>query len=496
MRLWAALLLALCFAARADSIADEADFRFHRAARLYREGQVEEALGEFLASNRLVRNRNVIFNIARCFEELKHYNEAYRWYTELAPEETSESDRKELAAALRRLQPSLALLHVTTEPPGATVYVDRKDLGARGQAPVTLALPKGAAQVMVELSGYRPFRQEVQLAIGKTVEVNAPLDRIYGAIAVSGEPAQYELRVDADQGPPLPLHEGRGKIIPGRHILIITAPGHVAQQMAIEVPADGVAPVTFKLPPLPPPSGKLVVQSNVDKALVRVDGKEAGFTPGVIDVVAGSHQVEILADGREPLLQRLEVQKDEQTPLEARLRWALPRVVAAEKELSRAEDAPASITVLSGEEIRAFGYATLAEALRSVRGLYFIPTGTTTRWECAASPSPARTTTACWCSPTATSPMPQPRARDTSGASSTPTSPTWSASRSCAARARCSTAAPPSSPWSTSCTRPRERARTARWAGASARWERTRAASPARSPPSRATSGRGPAASI
>jgi len=374
MRIAAALLLALSFAAGADSIADEADFRFHRAANLYREGKVEEALGEFLASNRLVRNRNVIFNIARCFEELKHYNEAYRWYTEIAPAEMPESDRKELLAGLRRLQPSLALLHVETDPPGATVFVDRKDLGARGQTPVTLALPKGLALVMVELAGYRAFQEQAQLAVGKTVQVKPALDRIYGAIAVSGDPAEVEVRVDATaehQGAPLFLKEGRGQVVPGRHILTISAPGHVAQQIAVEIPADGVAPVSFRLQIVPPPMGAVVARANLEGALVRIDGKAAGFTPGVIEVVAGPHTVEITAEGREPVVQRLEVLKNEQNLVDARLRWALPRVVAAEKELTRAQDAPASITVISGEEIRAFGYATLAEALRSVRGLYF-----------------------------------------------------------------------------------------------------------------------------
>jgi outer membrane receptor protein involved in Fe transport len=375
MRLTAALLFAFSLAAHADSIADEADFRFHRAASLYREGKVEEALGEFLASNRLVRNRNVIFNIARSFEELKHFNEAYRWYVEILTDEMPEADRKDLLAGLRRLQPALALLRVQTDPPGATVFVDRKDLGARGQTPVTLALPPGKAQVMVELAGYRPFRQEAQLAVGKTVELSPALDRIYGAIAVSGEPQGAEVRVDAgseNQGPPLLLQDGRANVVPGRHILTFSAPGHMAQQIAVEIPADGVAPVTFALPLLPPPTGKLVVRANVEKALVRVDGKEAGFTPGVIDVTAGKpHTIEIVAEGRETVVQKIEVQKDEQSPMDAKLRWALPRVVAAEKELTRAQDAPASITVISGEEIRAFGYATLAEALRSVRGLYF-----------------------------------------------------------------------------------------------------------------------------
>ena len=59
------------------------DGSFRRGATLYREGKLEEALGEFLASNRLVPNRNVAFNIAKVFEQLKRFNEAYRWYTDI-----------------------------------------------------------------------------------------------------------------------------------------------------------------------------------------------------------------------------------------------------------------------------------------------------------------------------------------------------------------------------------------------------------------------------
>src|SRR5438477_1536788 len=142
----AALLCALfpCAAARADSNADEADFRFHRGVKLYSQGRTEDALSEFLASNRLVRNRNVIQNVARCFERLRMFNEAWRWYSELLSEPLPEEERRDVSAALVRLQPSLARLRVFSDPSGAIVYVDRRDLGARGQAPVTLVLPPGA----------------------------------------------------------------------------------------------------------------------------------------------------------------------------------------------------------------------------------------------------------------------------------------------------------------------------------------------------------------
>src|SRR5438874_46864 len=370
---WLAGLLALSLCApmaRADSIADEADFRFHRAANLYRQGNVEEALSEFLASNRLVRNRNVIFNIARSFEQLAKYNEAYRWYTEILSDEMPGQDRKDLQDALKRLRPSLALLQVESTPPGATVFVDRRDLGARGQTPVTLAMPAGKMNVMVELAGYRPVEQAVTLSVGRTALVQPQLDRIYGAVAVEGEPSGFEVRIEG-QSAPLELAQGKARVVPGAHILTISAPGHAPDQIAVQVPADGVAPVKFKLLPLPPPSGALVVRANLDGALVRVDGKEAGFTPGVIDnVVVGRHEIQILAEGREPVVEQIDVRKNERSFVDVKLRYALPRVVAAEKELTQAQDAPASITVITAEEIRGFGYTTLTEALHSVRGLY------------------------------------------------------------------------------------------------------------------------------
>ena len=366
-----ALALVLCAPlARADSIADEADFRFHRAANLYRQGKVEEALSEFLASNRLVRNRNVLFNIARSFEQLGRYNEAYRWFTEILGDEMPEGDRKDLLDALKRLRPSLALLRVESQPPGATVYVDRKDLGARGTTPVTLALPPAKVTVMVELDGYRPHQQVVTLAQGRTAVVQPELDRIYGALLVDGDPKGSELRLEGEAAP-LELSQGRARVVPGAHVLTISAPGHAPDRIAIEVPPDGIAPVKFKLLPLPPPAGALVVRANLEGALVRVDGKEAGFTPGVIDNVAvGRHEIEILAEGREPVVEQIEIKKNERSFIDARLRYALPRVVAAEKELTQAQDAPASVTVISVEEIRGFGYTTLAEALQAVRGLY------------------------------------------------------------------------------------------------------------------------------
>src|SRR5271156_5590607 len=46
------------------------------------------------------------------------------------------------------------------------------------------------------------------------------------------------------------------------------------------------------------------------------------------------------------------------------------QVYSASKHLQNASDAPASITVVSSNEIQRFGYRTLADILRSVPGFY------------------------------------------------------------------------------------------------------------------------------
>src|ERR1700721_4277044 len=82
-------LLGASSRARADNLADEAQLEFELGADRYRAGDFREALEHFLASNRLVANKNVVFNIARTFEKLGRYADAHRYYTDALEEETN-----------------------------------------------------------------------------------------------------------------------------------------------------------------------------------------------------------------------------------------------------------------------------------------------------------------------------------------------------------------------------------------------------------------------
>lgn len=366
-----ALALAASAPALADNTADEADLRFRRGVDFYRAGKFEDALSEFFQSNRLVQNVNVVQNIARCYEQLKMYDEAYRYYRDALAANAKAEDKKALNDSLARIAPRVALLQVTTHPPGAEVYVERKDLGSLGAAPKILALPPGKTTVIVALAGHRDATKTVDLAIGRTASVELGLDFIWGEVRLAGTPAAAEVRVDRTEGPAEGTVPGTLKVKPGRHILNVSAAGFLSAQVPVEVQGDQAVDAAVTLQPLPPPTGNVVVTANHEGALVRVDGKDSGFTPTVIPLSEGEHLVEVAMQDMTTFEQRVTVKQNATMQVRATLRFGGAKTTAASKVETSTDDAPASITVITRDQLRAFGYQTLTEALRGVRGFFW-----------------------------------------------------------------------------------------------------------------------------
>jgi tetratricopeptide (TPR) repeat protein len=123
--------------APAADLAEEAELHFSLAVERYKVADYSGALEHLLASNRLAPNKNVQFNIARTYEKLEQFNQAYRHYADYLQVEADPAQRKIATESLARIAPKVALVDVVTDPPGATVYVDRRELGARGRTLVT-----------------------------------------------------------------------------------------------------------------------------------------------------------------------------------------------------------------------------------------------------------------------------------------------------------------------------------------------------------------------
>jgi outer membrane receptor for ferrienterochelin and colicin len=223
--------------ARADDLADEADLQFQLGAARYRDGDYQGALEHFLASNRLVPNRNVSFNIARSFEKLKQYPAAFRYYTQALEGETDNETRTRVEMALETVKPHVAVLKIVTTPPGATVYIDRRDLGPRGMSPRLLGLAPGRYKIIVELTGYMPAESaeiDAPLAQETTVELalTPKLEGLSGNLVVNADERGALVEVD---GRPRAFTPDIVNLPAGSHRVRIVLKGYRIIEQTVEI---------------------------------------------------------------------------------------------------------------------------------------------------------------------------------------------------------------------------------------------------------------------
>jgi len=352
----------------ADDLADEADLHFNLATEKYGARDFRGALEHFLISNRLVPNRNVIFNIARTYEQMQQFPDAFRYYVQALEQETDASKRPRIEEAITRIKPNVAVINVVTDPPGATVYINRRDLGPRGNTPRLLGFPAGTYKVVVDLPGYEPAEVEgVEARVGEQQNVSLKLKRIVGTVRVVGEMAGAAVRVD-DAGSPAPACVAPCELTlpPGRHRLYLSQEGYQPSEQDVSVVASDSVTARYKLNPV---TGSLVVNADERDALVEVDGRPMGFTPAVLSVQSGQRKVRVSLRGFRTVEQTANVNANQQTRIEVSLRQ-LEEVEAASRSAEAVEDAPGSVTIIPSQELRAFGYPTVAEALRGTRGVF------------------------------------------------------------------------------------------------------------------------------
>ncbi len=353
--------------ARADDLADEADLKFRLGAEAYQRGDYRSALEQFLASNRLVPNRNVTFNVARCYQELKQYPEAYRYFVLTLRDETNPEARARIERELEQIKKNVAVLELESEPAGATVFVGRRDLGSRGNTPTSLGLKPGTYVVLAELPGHYPARVEVPaIAAGQAQRVRLKLEPILGQVQVDESARGASVRVDAADAPVACTAPCTLELSEGRHRLFLARPGYQPARVEVDVRAKERASVR---PELVAQTGSIVISSDEPGALVEVDGRPRGFTPQVLNLQVGEHELRLSLSGYKPVTRRVLVESAREARVEVTLTQS-EEVTAASRSTEGVDDAPSSVSIISQRELAALRYPTLVEALRGLPGVY------------------------------------------------------------------------------------------------------------------------------
>lgn len=363
-------LLLLSFSpAHAQAEAEEAEIDFQLGADLYGQGRYNEALAYFLASNRLAPNPSVAYNIGRCYAQTGRNAEAFRWF--LTAKEGLKDPRLGgvVQTEIDAILPKIAVFEVQSTPPGATVFLDRRELGAVGVTPFQVALePSDTTRTFLyERDGWTSSSVEVSSPKrGSSQSVTTELTQIVGTLKIEAEDG-IAVHQGAPDGPLVCETPCEPRLAPGNWVLYFRKEGYRDGVRQLEITADTTVTTAVQLQPN---TGSVVVSASERGALVEIDGKAVGFTPTVVPGVAvGSRTVRVSRRGYQPVERTVDVVTDGQVALEDLELVPINEVTAVSRRAEQVELAPSSVTLISQEELEAFRYPTIYEALRGVRGM-------------------------------------------------------------------------------------------------------------------------------
>lgn len=295
--------------------------------------ELEAALGDYVASLRIVRSRNVLFNAALALEMLGRREDSFNYLVEyLAVPGLSESERSEATRRLDALRPSVAVLSIASTPPGAEVWIDRRDLAARGRTPLDFALPAGEHRLWLRAEGHRETEARATATTGTTTPVAVELRPEPVSLQVLA-PAEPRLSLD---GAPI-VAGAHVEIPPGAHVVRLEIEGMPPIERRFEV-LPGAAPMVIDLAPAAAglvrrADATLVVASEV-AARVLIDGLVVGGGERVEAPVArGEHEIRVEAEGYAPYASRRAFEVGEHAELHVDLvprgggELAAPRVI-------------------------------------------------------------------------------------------------------------------------------------------------------------------------
>lgn len=169
----------------------------------------------------------------------------------------------------------LGWIDITSNVPGADIYIDKKEAGAYHKAPYQGNLTPGKHKIWVTAEGYNEYYREVDIVAGETQKLEAVLEGSpVGYLNVRGTGVEkvsvvVDGKVACKRGPcKHPLHEGV-------HRVTIKRPGYKSYSTQIDVQAR--TEVTLRARLAPEPSRKDAVVAYVVSALFIGGGVWAGL---------------------------------------------------------------------------------------------------------------------------------------------------------------------------------------------------------------------------
>lgn len=208
--------------------------------------------------------------------------------------EIKQGEKKSLALVLIPIPKPVVTekLSVTTNPPGATIYLNKTSIGS---APVkNFTTEIGQINLKVEKVGFASKDTIVTVQKGKENSFAFVLTKVIekGNLKISSDPSGAEVWLDKDKIGTTPFE--KTNLVVGIYPLIIRKKGYEDYTKSVSVSANKTTEITaIKLTQVE----RLTVNSETAGAEILVDGKSYGTKKFDDNVVLGGHTITIRKDG-------------------------------------------------------------------------------------------------------------------------------------------------------------------------------------------------------
>ncbi|MFK8003411.1 MAG: PEGA domain-containing protein [Polyangiales bacterium] len=278
--------------------------RARRARGARQTRYLEEALAAYIDTIAIVRSRNALFNAGLVLEQLERGAEAFTYFQEyMQVPGLADDERADGQTHLDALRPSLALTAITSEPAGATVYIDRVDLASRGTTPLEVALTPGEHRVFLRMEHYQDLERSFEAVTGERIALDLPLEanEVEVVFELAGG-AGVQLEVDGTITSAM-----RHLLAPGPHVArLLSASRQPVEQRFVVRPGEALR-LRMDAAGAAALNGTIVVMSEAG-ANVAIDGLSVGEGEEVHHAAApGQHVVRVEAPGRSAYEQMVSV---------------------------------------------------------------------------------------------------------------------------------------------------------------------------------------------
>lgn len=189
--------------------AAEAKEHHAKAVKFYKEGDYEQALEYFEKADELAPNPVTRFNIARCYDKLERYEEAYEHYAKYV-ESGDEARLEDAEEAMERIEAMPVKITIITSPKSAEVFIDGEPLEDK-RTPVEVETEPGQHTVFIRKDGYESVEEGLEIPPGGQATFETELvEADEEAGGEGGEGGGLRLKARAGGAVPISVYLGVG----------------------------------------------------------------------------------------------------------------------------------------------------------------------------------------------------------------------------------------------------------------------------------------------